>query len=128
VLLSRDPEALLIARGGGEVIGSLIVGWDGWRGSFYRLAVHQSWRRKLGQRIKGRPDPQLDGDAEPGPGDVLTGERGVVGVGLQRDQPPALGQSPGQPDRAVGAQRPELQDRLRAHGARQQVEQLSLRR
>lgn len=28
------------------MVGSLIVGWDGWRGSFYRLAVHPSWRRR----------------------------------------------------------------------------------
>lgn len=31
---------------GDEIIGSLIVGWDGWRGSFYRLAVHPEWRRQ----------------------------------------------------------------------------------
>jgi len=31
---------------GEEIIGSLIVAWDGWRGSFYRLAVHPDWRRR----------------------------------------------------------------------------------
>jgi ribosomal protein S18 acetylase RimI-like enzyme len=31
---------------GGAVIGSLIAAWDGWRGSFYRLAVHPVWRRQ----------------------------------------------------------------------------------
>lgn len=45
-LLARDPEALLVATGGDEVVGSLIAGWDGWRGSFYRLAVDPSWRRQ----------------------------------------------------------------------------------
>jgi ribosomal protein S18 acetylase RimI-like enzyme len=45
-LLARDREALLVATSGDEVIGSLIAGWDGWRGSFYRLAVDPDWRRR----------------------------------------------------------------------------------
>jgi ribosomal protein S18 acetylase RimI-like enzyme len=45
-LLATDGDALLIARSQGEVIGSLIASWDGWRGSFYRLAVHPSRRRE----------------------------------------------------------------------------------
>jgi ribosomal protein S18 acetylase RimI-like enzyme len=44
-LLGRDPEALLLAAGGAEIVGSLIVGWDGWRGTFYRLAVDPAHRR-----------------------------------------------------------------------------------
>jgi ribosomal protein S18 acetylase RimI-like enzyme len=39
LLLSADPEALLVAELDGVVVGSLIAAWDGWRGSFYRLAV-----------------------------------------------------------------------------------------
>lgn len=45
-LLARDPNSLLVADGGAEIRGSLIIGWDGWRGSFYRLAVHPQWRRQ----------------------------------------------------------------------------------
>lgn len=45
-LLARDADALLVAESGVEVIGSLIVGWDGWRANFYRLAVAPSWRRR----------------------------------------------------------------------------------
>jgi ribosomal protein S18 acetylase RimI-like enzyme len=45
-LLARDPEALLVAEAGGEIVGSLIVGWDGWRGTFYRLAVDPAHRRR----------------------------------------------------------------------------------
>jgi ribosomal protein S18 acetylase RimI-like enzyme len=45
-LFQRDPSALLIAVDGGEVIGSVIAAWDGWRGSIYRLAVAPGQRRK----------------------------------------------------------------------------------
>jgi ribosomal protein S18 acetylase RimI-like enzyme len=45
-LLRADHQALLVAESEGSVIGSLIAAWDGWRGSFYRLAVHPSRRRE----------------------------------------------------------------------------------
>jgi ribosomal protein S18 acetylase RimI-like enzyme len=45
-LLAADPEALLVAERSGVLAGSLIVAWDGWRGSFYRLAVSPEHRRK----------------------------------------------------------------------------------
>lgn len=45
-LLRADREALLIAESNGKLIGSLIAAWDGWRGSFYRLAVHPDWQRQ----------------------------------------------------------------------------------
>jgi ribosomal protein S18 acetylase RimI-like enzyme len=45
-LLLRDPESLLLAEVDGVLIATLIVGWDGWRGSFYRLAVDPSRRRE----------------------------------------------------------------------------------
>jgi ribosomal protein S18 acetylase RimI-like enzyme len=44
-LVTRDPEALLVAEAG-QVVGSLIVGWDGWRGAFFRLAVDPAERRR----------------------------------------------------------------------------------
>jgi ribosomal protein S18 acetylase RimI-like enzyme len=44
-LLERDPEALIVAEAGGEIVGTLIVGWDGWRATFYRLAVAPAHRR-----------------------------------------------------------------------------------
>ncbi len=44
-LLDRDSHALLIAELDGRIAGSLIAAWDGWRASFYRLAVAPSHRR-----------------------------------------------------------------------------------
>jgi len=45
-LLAREPDGLLIAESRGEAIGTLIAGWDGWRGSFYRLTVRPDRRRQ----------------------------------------------------------------------------------
>jgi ribosomal protein S18 acetylase RimI-like enzyme len=45
-LLETDSDALLLAESERTVVGSLIAAWDGWRGSFYRLAVHPSRRRE----------------------------------------------------------------------------------
>jgi GNAT superfamily N-acetyltransferase len=45
-LLAADQDALLIAQADELVVGSLIAAWDGWRGSFYRLAVHPDRRRQ----------------------------------------------------------------------------------
>ncbi len=45
-LLATDPQALLVAELDGVLVGSLIAAWDGWRGSFYRLAVSPKHRRR----------------------------------------------------------------------------------
>ncbi|MET9881625.1 GNAT family N-acetyltransferase [Streptomyces sp. NPDC006430] len=45
-LLARDPHALLLARRDGELVGTVIAGFDGWRCHLYRLAVHPAHRRQ----------------------------------------------------------------------------------
>ncbi len=45
-LVSRDPEALILAERDGGLIGTVIAGFDGWRCSLYRLAVHPDHRRQ----------------------------------------------------------------------------------
>lgn len=46
-LIDADsPAALLVAERGGEIVGALIAGWDGWRGNLYRLAVREEHRRE----------------------------------------------------------------------------------
>ncbi|MFE7118229.1 GNAT family N-acetyltransferase [Streptomyces sp. NPDC057654] len=45
-LVARDSESLLLAEVGGELAGTVIAGFDGWRCSLYRLAVHPGSRRQ----------------------------------------------------------------------------------
>ncbi|MFD5913255.1 GNAT family N-acetyltransferase [Streptomyces massasporeus] len=45
-LVARDPEALILAEQGGELAGTVIAGFDGWRCHLYRLAVHPDHRRR----------------------------------------------------------------------------------
>ena len=44
----------------GEIVGSVIAGWDGWRGSIYRLAVAPAYRRGgLGSRLLREAEHRL---------------------------------------------------------------------
>ncbi|MFC7865200.1 GNAT family N-acetyltransferase [Streptomyces murinus] len=45
-LLERDPQALILAERGGEPVGTVIAGFDGWRCHLYRLAVTPERRRQ----------------------------------------------------------------------------------
>ena len=46
-LLERSPDALILAEDvSGRIVGTVIAGFDGWRGAMYRVAVHPSARRR----------------------------------------------------------------------------------
>jgi ribosomal protein S18 acetylase RimI-like enzyme len=45
-LLERDAASVLIAEVDGEMVGTVIAGWDGWRCHLYRLAVDPNVRRR----------------------------------------------------------------------------------
>lgn len=45
-LLAHEGSVLLVAEQYHHIVGSLIVGWDGWRGNMYRLAVVPHLRRQ----------------------------------------------------------------------------------
>jgi ribosomal protein S18 acetylase RimI-like enzyme len=59
-LIRRDPAALIVAEDDSSIVGSVIAGWDGWRGSVYRLVVAPSHRRKgLGRRMLDQAEERL---------------------------------------------------------------------
>ena len=59
-LIAHDPGAVIVAALGGELVGSVIAGWDGWRGSIYRLAVAPSHRRRgLALRLLGAAEERF---------------------------------------------------------------------
>ena len=60
-LIAHEPSALIIAVDtGGGVIGSVIAGWDGWRGSMYRLVVAPGHRRQgLGRQLLAEAEERL---------------------------------------------------------------------
>ncbi|MEU2553935.1 GNAT family N-acetyltransferase [Streptomyces sp. NPDC013313] len=45
-LVARDPGALILAEVEGELAGTVIAGFDGWRCHLYRLAVDPGRRRQ----------------------------------------------------------------------------------
>jgi ribosomal protein S18 acetylase RimI-like enzyme len=45
-LVGEDRGLFLVAEDNGRLVGSIIGGWDGWRGSMYRLAVAPYYRRQ----------------------------------------------------------------------------------
>ena len=51
-LLDAGPGSLLVAEREGELVGTVIAAWDGWRGNMYRLAVAPQHRREgVGLRL-----------------------------------------------------------------------------
>jgi ribosomal protein S18 acetylase RimI-like enzyme len=44
--ISAGPALVLVAEVSGRVVGSVIGGFDGWRGNLYRLAVHPEHQRR----------------------------------------------------------------------------------
>ena len=59
-LIDRHPGALIVAEAGGRIVGTVIAGWDGWRGSIYRLAVGSGQRRSgLGRALLRAAEDRL---------------------------------------------------------------------
>ena len=56
---TATPARSMVAESSGQIAGSVIAGWDGWRGSVYRLAVAPAHRRSG----SGRPASPRGGAA-----------------------------------------------------------------
>jgi ribosomal protein S18 acetylase RimI-like enzyme len=60
VRLAQDRDLFLLAWHGRRMVGSLIAGWDGWRGSMARLAVDPAYRgNRIAQRLVERAEARL---------------------------------------------------------------------
>lgn len=58
--LTRDPDLFLIAEADGDIIGSVIGGYDGRRGLVYHLAVTSRFRGKgIGSRLMDELEARL---------------------------------------------------------------------
>ena len=44
--VESKQTAVLVGEDEGTIVGSVIAGFDGWRGNLYRLAVHPKYRRR----------------------------------------------------------------------------------
>ena len=60
-LIGHDPQAVIVATEGAELVGSIIAGWDGWRGSIYRIVVAPAYRRAgLARVLLAEAERRLD--------------------------------------------------------------------
>ncbi|MBP1132706.1 MULTISPECIES: GNAT family acetyltransferase [Serratia] len=58
--LNHDPALFLVAEVGGEVVGSVMGGYDGHRGSAYYLGVHPDYRgRGIANALISRLEKKL---------------------------------------------------------------------
>jgi ribosomal protein S18 acetylase RimI-like enzyme len=58
--LTESKANLLVAEVNGQLIGSIIGTFDGWRGNLYRLAVHPDYRRRgIGRALVAEVEERL---------------------------------------------------------------------
>ncbi len=94
--LAFGDDLFVVAVSGDDVVGSLIGGWDGWRGGLYRLAVDPAVRRMgVGTRLVREVEGRLRrAGAERVPIRVFFGEPGAVhfweSVGYKPDKDEAI--------------------------------------
>jgi ribosomal protein S18 acetylase RimI-like enzyme len=58
--IQRDPDLFLVAELAGEIIGSVLGGFDGRRGMVYHLAVKAAYRKKgLGETLMNELEKRM---------------------------------------------------------------------
>ncbi|TMC49301.1 MAG: GNAT family N-acetyltransferase [Chloroflexi bacterium] len=95
-LLQHDEPALLVAEWEGRVIGSLIAGWNGWRGSLYRIAVDPALRhrgigtelvRRAVELLRARGARRIDAFVVAADADAVAFWDRLTALGVERDSP-----------------------------------------
>ena len=80
-LLASPQSILLLAEIDGRLAGTVIGGWDGWRGNIYRLAVVPEYRRRgIASALMREVDAAL----------AAMGARRITAL-VERDHPWAVG-------------------------------------
>ena len=79
--INSAASSVIIAVSGGTVAGSIIGGFDGWRGNVYRLAVHPDFQRRgIARRLVSEAIIWLQGQGAK-----------RVGAVVEKDHPWAVG-------------------------------------
>ncbi len=59
-LVRDNSDMFLVAESKGQIVGTVIAGWDGWRGNIYRLAVLPDYRRQgIGKALVSEAERRL---------------------------------------------------------------------
>ena len=81
ITVNSAAASLILADFGGVVAGSIIAGFDGWRGNIYRLAVHPDFQRRgIARRLVSEAEQWLIGQGAK-----------RVGAVVEKDHPWAVG-------------------------------------
>ncbi|KYP97770.1 acetyltransferase [Sodalis-like endosymbiont of Proechinophthirus fluctus] len=77
--LNHDPDLFLVAEVAGEVVGSVMGGYDGHRGSAYYLGVHPDYRgRGIANALISRLEKKLIARGCPKINLIVCGENNAV--------------------------------------------------
>ncbi len=81
VTINSGASSVIVAVTDRTVVGSIIAGFDGWRGNLYRLAVHPDYRRRgIARRLVSDAEGWLRGQGAK-----------RVGAVVEKDHPWASG-------------------------------------
>ncbi len=79
--INSKASSIIVAVSGGTAAGSIIAGFDGWRGNLYRLAVHpEHQRRGIARRLVAEAETWLRAQGAK-----------RVGAVVEKDHPWAVG-------------------------------------